>query len=142
MARRSRLLSPSTFLRNGAIYKGFLGPSRGWKIVGAFIFGRRFLKRLFGKTEETLTVETLKGGQFIRIDAVKPPSRRQRKKAEKAEAAERRRAQIEAEAARARRKVAAKEAKRAARADARDARTARRKRVGKGTSPSSSSSSS
>ncbi len=137
MARRSRLLSPSVFLRNGAIYKGFLGPSRGWKIVGALIFGRRALKKLFGRSEETLTVETLKPGQFVRIDAVKPPTRRQRKKAEAAERTERRRAQIEAEAARARRKVALKAAKRSARADKRADRSAKRAEVGAGTSTSS-----
>lgn len=137
MARRSRLLSPSVFLRNGAIYKGFLGPSRGWKIVGAFIFGRRALKKLFGKTEETLTVEKLTAGQFIRIDAVKPPTRRQRKRAEAAERTAARRAQIEAEAARARRKVALQDAKRDARAGKRADRAAKRAAVGTGT-PSSS----
>lgn len=137
MARRTRLFSPSAFLRNGAIYKGFLGPSRGWKIVGALIFGRRALKKLFGKTEETLTVEKLQAGQFVRIDAVKPPSRRQRKRAEAAERTERRRVQIEAEAAKARRKVAVKEAKRAARAEQRADRSARRAKVGAGTSSSS-----
>lgn len=119
MPRRRGLLSPSLFLRNGAIYKGFLGGSRGWMAVGAVIFGRRAVKKAFGKSEETIALETLKAGQFVRIEAIKPPTRRQRKRAEQAERTERRRAEIEAHAAKVRRRAAAKAARRDARAERR-----------------------
>jgi len=67
---RFGLLSPSVFLRQGAIYKGFLGGSRGWTIFGVVLFGWRFVKRMLGRTEEVVAVEKLQPGQFMRIEAI------------------------------------------------------------------------
>ncbi len=67
-----RLLKPSVLLRRNALYRGLLGGSRGWLAVGAVIWGRGLLKRMAGKQEEVLTVEKLKAGQGLRIDAIKP----------------------------------------------------------------------
>lgn len=78
MPRRPGLLSPTAFLRRGAIYKGLFGGSRGWMAVGAVLWAPRVMKRLFGRNEETLTVEKLKGGQFLSVETIKPPSRRRR----------------------------------------------------------------
>jgi hypothetical protein len=82
--RRPGLLSPSAFLRRSALYKGLFGGSRGWLAVGALLWGPRILRRAFGRSEEVLTVEKLKPGQFIRIDTVKPPTRSQRNAARRA----------------------------------------------------------
>jgi hypothetical protein len=75
----------SVLLRRNAIYKGFLGGSRGWKVVGAIIFGRRFAKRTFGRNEQIIATEKLRKGQFVRIEAFGPPTRRERRAARQVE---------------------------------------------------------
>jgi hypothetical protein len=79
-----KLLRPSVLLRRNAVYKGLLGGSKGWLAIGGVLWGKSFLKKTFGKTEEVLTVEKLTKGQYLRLDAVAPPSRRQRKKLKRA----------------------------------------------------------
>lgn len=79
MARRPRLLSPTAFLRRGALYKGLLGGSRGWLAVGAVVWGPKLFSRFFGKTEEVIATEKLTAGQFVRLESIRPPTRRERK---------------------------------------------------------------
>lgn len=81
MARRARLLSPTAVLRRSALYKGVLGGNRGWMAVGAVLWGPRILRRLFGKQEEIVAVERLTAGQFVRLESIKPPTRKERKAA-------------------------------------------------------------
>ena len=81
-----KLLRPSVIIRRNATYKGLLGGSKGWLAVGVVLWSKSFLKKTFGKNEEILTTEKLTKGQFLRIDAVRAPSRRQRKKARRAAA--------------------------------------------------------
>ncbi|MBI5090080.1 MAG: hypothetical protein HZB15_14790 [Actinobacteria bacterium] len=76
-----RLLKPSVLLRRNALYRGLLGGSRGWLAVGAVMFGTRLLRRVAGKQEEVLTVEKPHPGEAIRIDAIPPGTRRQRRAA-------------------------------------------------------------
>jgi hypothetical protein len=95
-----RLLRPSVIIRRNAMYKGLLGGHKGWLAVGGVVWSKSFLKKTFGKNEEILTTEKLTKGQFLRIDAVKPPSRRQRRKATKAARRERRAAKAARAAAR------------------------------------------
>jgi len=68
-------------LRRSALYKGVFGGSRGWLAVGALLWGPKLLQRLVGKNEEIIATEKLVAGQFIRLEAVRPPTRRQRKAA-------------------------------------------------------------
>lgn len=84
MPRRPGLLSPTAFLRRGALYKGVFGGSRGWMVIGAALWGPRLVKRVLGRSEEVLAVEKLKSGQFVRIEALRPPTRRERKAARRA----------------------------------------------------------
>jgi len=48
------------------------------------LWGPKLLKRLFGKTEEVIATEKLVAGQFVRLEALRPPTRRQRKAARRA----------------------------------------------------------
>ncbi|CAB4551087.1 MAG: hypothetical protein ACK5CE_02770 [Actinomycetes bacterium] len=75
-----RMLRPSVVIRRNALYKGLLGGSKGWLAVGGVLWSRSFLKKTFGKNEELLTIEKLTKGQFLRIDAVQLPTRRQRRR--------------------------------------------------------------
>lgn len=84
MARRPRLLSPTVLLRRNALYKGVFGGSRGWMAIGAALWGPRLLKRALGRREEVLATERLRPGEFVRIEALRPPTRRERKSARRA----------------------------------------------------------
>jgi hypothetical protein len=77
--RRSSLLSPTALLRRSALYKGFFGGSRGWMAVGVVLWGPRLARKYFGKHEEVIAVEKLKAGQFVRLESIPPPTRKQRK---------------------------------------------------------------
>jgi hypothetical protein len=105
-----RLLRPSVIIRRNATYKGLLGGHKGWLAVGVVLWSKSFVKKTFGKQEEILTTEKLTKGQFLRIDAVAPPSRRQRRKAKRA----RRRSTAAAKAATRASKSAAKAASKSA----------------------------
>lgn len=84
MARRARLLSPTAMLRRSALYKGVFGGHRGWMAVGAVLWGPRILRRVFGKQEEIVAVERLTAGQSVRLESIKPPTRKERKAARRA----------------------------------------------------------
>ena len=79
MATRRRALSPSALIRSRAIHRGILGSSPLWRAVAVVVFGRRFLKRFLGKNAEDLGTEKLEAGQFVRIEAIAPPTRRERR---------------------------------------------------------------
>ena len=80
MARRP-VLSPSYTLRRNALYKGFLGGSRGWILVGVLMYGPRLMKKAFGRTPQYLSTERLEPGQAVRIEAIPPMSRSERRAA-------------------------------------------------------------
>ena len=79
MATRRRALSPSALIRNRAIHRGILGSSPLWRAVAIVVFGRRLLKRIVGKNAEDLGTEKLEAGQFVRIEAIAPSTRRERR---------------------------------------------------------------
>jgi hypothetical protein len=79
---------PSVIVRSKALRKGLFGPSTFWKVVAAVVFGRRTLKKVFGRNEEVLEKAVLKGGgRLMQIETIKAPSRRQRRRAAKAQRA-------------------------------------------------------
>ncbi len=85
--RTPTLLSPTALLRRNAFHRGLLGGHRGWMVVGAMLWAPRVAKRMFGRNEEIIAVEKLTPGQFVRIEALATPSRREKKLARKAGAA-------------------------------------------------------
>jgi len=79
MARRRRALSLSALIRSRALQRGILGSSPLWRAVAVVVFGRRLLKRIFGKTPENLGTEKLEPGQAVHIAAIAPPSQPERR---------------------------------------------------------------
>ncbi|MEP7114770.1 MAG: hypothetical protein ABI862_15995 [Ilumatobacteraceae bacterium] len=73
------MLSPTAALRRNSIYKGVLGGSRGWMAVGAAVWGPRLMKKALGRTEQIVATERLEPGQALRIEAIKQPTRRERR---------------------------------------------------------------
>lgn len=67
------------FLRYGALHKGLLGGSPGWRTVFFLMFGGRMLKKMTGKVEQIVATETLKPGQLIQVEAIEPLTRREKK---------------------------------------------------------------
>ena len=84
MARRPVIAPPMFTLRRNALYKGFLGGSRGWMTVGAFVWGSRLMKKSFGRAPQYLSTERLDPGQGVRIEAVRPTARNDRRAARRA----------------------------------------------------------
>lgn len=83
MARRPRLLSPGLLIRRQAIAKGVFGPSSGWRVVAAIVFGRQLLKRFAGKSETIVANEVLHPGQLLQIETIAPRTKAERKQARK-----------------------------------------------------------
>jgi hypothetical protein len=79
MATRRRALSLSALIRTRAIQRGIFGSSPLWRAVAVVMFGRRFLKKVFGKHPDYLGTEKLKAGQLLQIEAIPPSSRRGRR---------------------------------------------------------------
>ncbi len=79
-----RAFRPGVLIRRHALYKGVFGPSMLWKVIAVIVFGKRTLKKAFGKNEQFLGTEKLVGGQFVRIESIKPTTRRDRKRARNA----------------------------------------------------------
>ena len=71
------------FLRYGALHKGLLGGSPGWRTLFFVMFGGRMLKRMTGKVEQIVATEKLKPGQLLQLEAIKPLSRREKKAAKR-----------------------------------------------------------
>ena len=116
MALVPRLLRPSVIIRRNATYKGLLGGHKGWLAIGVVLWSKSFVKKTFGKQEEILTTEKLKKGQFLRIDAVAPPTRRQRRKATRVRRRSEAAAKAASQAAKASAKAEAKASKAASKA--------------------------
>ena len=73
-------LRPSFIIRRNAIRKGVLGPSTFWKIVAAGMFGRRTLKKVFGKQPDLLGTRTIGVGHVVTVATSVPLTRRQAKR--------------------------------------------------------------
>ncbi len=74
--RRSRL---GTVLRYNALHRGLLGGSRGWLAVGGMMIGLRVAKRALGSVPEVVAVEKLQPGQWVSVEALVRPGRRERR---------------------------------------------------------------
>ena len=81
MATRARILSPTIALRRNAVYKGLLGGSRGWMVVGAIVWAPRFIKRVTGRVPEFVAREVLRPGQTVCITAIPRPTPAERREA-------------------------------------------------------------
>jgi hypothetical protein len=84
VARRTRALSPTAALRRNALTKGLFGGSRGWMAVGVAVYGPRLMKKALGRSEQVVATERLEPGQAIRIEAIKAPTRSERRAARRA----------------------------------------------------------
>ena len=69
-------VSPITFIRRAAVYRGFIRGRKGWMVIGAILWAPRVLKSVFGRKEEYVTTEVLRPGQAIRLEAIPPQRRR------------------------------------------------------------------
>ena len=74
------ILSPTGYLRYHAVRKGLWGGSRLWMAVGVLVYAPRVVRRLGGRREEIVATERLLPGEFVRIEALRPPSRSTKKK--------------------------------------------------------------
>lgn len=71
--------SPSAYIRSQGLRKGLMGGNRSWLIVGGTFWGVRVLRQAMGRSERVVATEILKPGQVLRLEALAPLSRSQRK---------------------------------------------------------------
>jgi hypothetical protein len=69
---RPSILRPSFYIRRASINKGLFGDDRFWRTVFILMTGRKVLRKLMGSGPETVALEKLKPGQFVRIEAIDP----------------------------------------------------------------------
>lgn len=79
MALLPRALRPSVIIRRKAIWSGFLGPSRFWKLIGAFVFGQGSIKKFFGRSPETISTQKVGFNSFVNVINAKPMPAKQSK---------------------------------------------------------------
>jgi hypothetical protein len=95
MPRSQRGLSLSLYTRRKALSRGMFGEDRFWRLVYGLMYGRRTVSRLFGPKRiwrplytavygirlarkllgfgpELLSIEKLRPGQWVRIEAIDP----------------------------------------------------------------------
>ena len=81
MARSVRpwVLSPFVYARRAFVYRGLLGGSRAWMVLGGTFWAGRLIRQMVGRTETIAAREVLAPGQFVTIRTIRPPSRQERK---------------------------------------------------------------
>ncbi len=79
MALLPYALRPSVIIRRKAIRQGILGPSRLWKVVAAFVFGRKSIKKFFGKNPEKIATQKIGYNSFANVINAKPMTAKERK---------------------------------------------------------------
>jgi len=52
--------------------------------VGAVVWGARFVRKAFGRSEKVVATEVLRPGQVLRLEAIAPLSRGERRAARRA----------------------------------------------------------
>ena len=68
----------SVVIQRRALQRGVFGSSSFWRAIAVVVFGRRLLKKLFGKNPDYLGTERLEAGQLVQIEALAPISPRPR----------------------------------------------------------------
>jgi hypothetical protein len=84
VGRLGGLLSPLPDLRRSAVLKGFVGGNRGWMAIGIMLWIPVLFRKSFGRSVETLSTEVLRPGQAVRIEAIRAPTKADRRAARRA----------------------------------------------------------
>ena len=79
MARVPGLFSPWPGLRRDAVVKGLFGGNRGWMAIGVLVWGPVLIRRAFGRTVQIVSTEVIRPGQALRIEAIRPPTKAERR---------------------------------------------------------------
>jgi hypothetical protein len=61
-------------LRRRSFSEGFLGGSRLWLLIGAFVHGRRLMHRVLTKEPESVAIVRLPPGHSLSIRTIDPKS--------------------------------------------------------------------
>ena len=72
-------LRPAVVIRRKALRQGVLGPSLFWKVIAAWVFGKKTIKKFFGKQPEKLGTWKVGSNKFVNVINAKPPTKKQRK---------------------------------------------------------------
>lgn len=73
-------LRPGVVIRRKALRQGILGPSLLWKVVAAGVYGRKSIKKFFGKKPEPLGTWKVGSNKFVNVISAKPMKKKELKR--------------------------------------------------------------
>lgn len=76
---RPRIKAPSRVLRYNAIRRGVFGGSRPWTAVAVVMYSASLISRVVRRQPEVVSIEKLRPGQFVRVEALTGLSKAERK---------------------------------------------------------------
>ena len=79
----AKLLSPGLALRRNAINKGLFGGHGGWMALLGLIGLKRVMQAANRRDERILATEVLRAGQFVRVESIPKPTKRERRAAKR-----------------------------------------------------------
>ena len=83
-AKKGKAVPPrgrlNVFLRQGALQKGLLGGSPGWRVLFFVMFGGRMVRKLFGRTDELVATERLEPGHVLQLRALPQKTKEDRRR--------------------------------------------------------------
>jgi len=79
----AKLLSPGAALRRNAINKGLFGGHGGWMAMLGLIGLKRVMRAANRRDERILATEVLRSGQFVRVESIPNPTKRERRAAKR-----------------------------------------------------------
>jgi len=74
------VVQPAGYLKRMSIVRGVNGSSTAWKIVAVVVYSRVNFKRFFGKHPENLGSWKTGTGDFVKVTAAKPTSKKELKR--------------------------------------------------------------
>jgi len=76
-------VQPGRYVKRMSINRAMLRPGIAWKILAVFAHSPATVKRIFGKSTETLDISRLGPDRFMHVTTAKPMTRRRRRKMRK-----------------------------------------------------------
>ena len=73
------VLNPFNILRRTALYRGVLGGSKRWLVVGAVVWGPHLLRRAMGRHPQVVAIDPMAIGHVLRIELLPQDTKLERK---------------------------------------------------------------
>jgi hypothetical protein len=79
----AKLLSPGLTLRHNALRKGLIGGQPAWIAIGGLLVFKNIIRSLNARDQRIVATEVLRSGQSVRLEALRTPTKRERRAAKR-----------------------------------------------------------